>query len=416
MDSVFEKWRRFVDARIPQVLDDCYQEWSEGVQAPSMPLMDVVQKQAKTSSMGGKRLRALLVIASALATMDCWNRWDTTEASADRAGLDIVPLFSRALDVACAVEIFQTGALVHDDIIDGSDLRRNAPAAHTALASAFGRFHGHVDASNLGARNTVSPASPDDVAEITPTVVSTTDRIMGNSLGIMLGDYLASASLIAASSAVSGRPEAPAVVNTFLAMQRDVEIGQVLDLADSSLGLDDPAAIVENCRLVFNHKTASYTTVAPLRLGFLLAGIDTPQAWKWGERIGVPAGIAFQLSDDLSDILPQNPPTGKPLGGDILNGKRSVLLADALEHGSETTRRLLYETYTKAERNQDDIRRVTDAFVSSGAVNTSLARIRRLWDETREQINAWQREMGVSAQSAHVLEAMMVLFVPEHDR
>lgn len=190
----------------------------------------------------------------------------------------------------------------------------------------------------------------------------------------------------------------------------------MLDLADSSLGLDDPAAIVTNCRLVFDRKTASYTTVAPLRLGFLLAGMDAPQAWKWGARIGAPAGIAFQIADDLADVLPQNPPTGKPLGGDILNGKRSVLLADALEQGNEATRRLLRETYAKPERDRDDIRRVTDAFVSSGAVDASRARIRRLWNETREQIGAWQRETGVSGESARALEAMMALFVPEQDR
>lgn len=417
MDSVFEKWRRLVDARIPQVLDDCYQEWPESVRAPSMPLMDAVQKQAKASSAGGKRLRALLVIASALAAMSRWSGSDTAEGGADGSNSEAAALFSRALDVACAVEVFQTGALVHDDIIDGSDLRRGAPAAHTALASAFAGFRGRaLGRGDAGGSNAVSSASVGDIAEIPLTVFASFDQAMGDNLGIILGDYLASASLTAASTAVSGRPEAPAVVDTFLAMQRDVEVGQVLDLADSSLRLDNPAAIVTNCRLVFDRKTASYTTVAPLRLGFLLAGMDATQAWKWGARIGAPAGIAFQIADDLADILPQNPPTGKPLGGDILNGKRSVLLADALEQGNEATRRLLRETYAKPERDRDDIRLVTDAFVSSGAVDASRARIRRLWNETREQIGAWQRETGVSGESARALEAMMALFVPEQDR
>ena len=249
MDSVFEKWRRLVDARIPQVLDDCYQEWPEGVRAPSMPLMDAVQEQAKASSAGGKRLRALLVIASALAAMSRWSGSDAAEGGADGADSDAAALFSRALDVACAVEVFQTGALVHDDIIDGSDLRRGAPAAHTALASAFAGFRGRaLGRGDAGDSNAVSSASVGDVAEIPLAVFASSDRAMGDNLGIMLGDYLASASLTAASTAVSGRPEAPAVVDTFLAMQRDVEVGQVLDLADSSLGLDDPAAIVTNCR------------------------------------------------------------------------------------------------------------------------------------------------------------------------
>ena len=80
---------------------------------------DAVAQQAVTSSEGGKRLRALL-------TLDAFRAF----APQDVAERDM----DAVLDLACAIEVFQTGALVHDDIIDDSDLRRGKPSAHRALA------------------------------------------------------------------------------------------------------------------------------------------------------------------------------------------------------------------------------------------------------------------------------------------
>ena len=78
---------------------------------------DAVAQQAVTSSEGGKRLRALL-------TLDAFRAF----APQDVAERDM----DAVLDLACAIEVFQTGALVHDDIIDDSDLRRGKPSAHRA--------------------------------------------------------------------------------------------------------------------------------------------------------------------------------------------------------------------------------------------------------------------------------------------
>ena len=82
---------------------------------------DAVAQQAVPSSEGGKRLRALL-------TLDAFRAF----APQDVAERDM----DAVLDLACAIEVFQTGALVHDDIIDESDLRRGKPSAHHALEQA----------------------------------------------------------------------------------------------------------------------------------------------------------------------------------------------------------------------------------------------------------------------------------------
>ena len=150
---------------------------------------DAVAQQAVTSSEGGKRLRALL-------TLDAFRAF----APQDVAERDM----DAVLDLACAIEVFQTGALVHDDIIDDSDLRRGKPSAHRALATDT-----HSDA-------------------------------IGHGLGIMLGDMLATASVDIANKAACRLGSGSSVVSAFLNMHREVEIGQVLDLAVELNTLDDP--------------------------------------------------------------------------------------------------------------------------------------------------------------------------------
>ena len=111
---------------------------------------------------------------------------------------------TKVLDFACAIEVFQTAALVHDDLIDDSDLRRGKPSAHCALTSFAGA------------------------------------RSIGRGLGLMLGDMLATACTLIMEDASTGMVEHRRLVEAFLSMQHDVEVGQVLDLAIERMPLDDP--------------------------------------------------------------------------------------------------------------------------------------------------------------------------------
>lgn len=116
-------------------------------------------------------------------------------------------------------------------------------------------------------------------------------------------------------------------------MQREVEIGQVLDLAVEMTPLSNPEALANASLNVFRWKTASYTTIAPLLLALLAAGESPDQARHCALAVGRPLGLAFQLADDLLDVVGSSRNTGKPVGGDIREGKRTVLLADALSAG-----------------------------------------------------------------------------------
>ena len=323
------------------------------VPAALEPIMDMVIAQAAASSEGGKRLRALLM-------MDAYAIMEPLAAGGPRTAQTQRAQDSAVLDLACAIEVFQTAALVHDDIIDDSDMRRGKPSAHRALATR-------------------------------------TNESIGMGLGLMLGDLLATACIAIMEASAAALPHAQDVRTAFIAMHHDVEIGQVLDLAIERMPLDDPDALRGASAEVFRWKTASYTTIAPLHLAFLSAGMDQTPAERHAEAIGLPLGVAFQSSA-----------TGKPVGGDIREGKRTVLLADALAAASDADAARLRALYAAPSRTDAQVHEVIALFERTGAIAASHARIRDKWEQTVSAIGG----LGFDAQREEQLTAICARFVP----
>ncbi|WP_137652141.1 polyprenyl synthetase family protein [Bifidobacterium moukalabense] len=347
-----------IESRIVELVKDFVTPHADDAVAPSCKgVADAVARQAVVSSEGGKRLRALL-------TLDSFRTFaDDAAVAAD---------FDAVLDLACAVEVFQTGALVHDDIIDDSDLRRGKPSAHRALACGT-----HSDA-------------------------------IGHGLGIMLGDMLATSSVDIANRAARRLSHCDDVVGAFLTMHREVEIGQVLDLAVELNPLNDPEGLVDASLNVFRWKTASYTTIAPLEFGMLAAGSDAATARDHAMAIGLPLGLAFQLADDLLDVVGSSHNTGKPVGGDIREGKRTVLLADALSGANAMERAELIDIWEAPSRSEEQVRRAITLFASTGAIERSHDRIRDLWNASKSVIDT----LDVSDDRKELLAMACARFVP----
>ncbi len=320
-------------------------------------LADAVAAQAVTSSEGGKRLRAIL-------TLEAFRAF----ASSKDAEKNIDAVFG----LACAIEVFQTGALVHDDIIDDSDLRRGKPSAHRALAAQ-----------------------------------SSSDSI-GHGLGIMLGDMLATSSVDIANRSAAELDHGADIVSAFLNMHREVEIGQVLDLAVELNPLNDPDELAKTSLNVFRWKTASYTTIAPLEFGMLAAGESRRSARERALAIGLPLGLAFQLADDLLDVIGSSRSTGKPVGGDIREGKRTVLLADALNAASTEEKAELIGIWESPTRSEEQVSRAIVLFESTGAIERSRERITELWAESEAAI----RSLALPEKRESTLVDACARFVP----
>jgi len=262
---------------------------------------------------------------------------------------------------------------VHDDIIDESDLRRGRPSAHRALEQAV----------HSGA--------------------------IGRGLGLMLGDILATACIEITRRSASRLPNTDALNEAFLTMQREVEIGQVLDLAVEMTPLSNPEALANASLNVFRWKTASYTTIAPLLLALLAAGESPDQARHCALAVGRPLGLAFQLADDLLDVVGSSRNTGKPVGGDIREGKRTVLLADALSAADTADKADLIAIFEEDCRNDNQVARTIELFTSTGALDRSRERIAALWGESRKAIAG----LELNSEAQRRLTEACARFVPE---
>jgi geranylgeranyl diphosphate synthase type I len=229
---------------------------------------------------GGKRLRPAF----------CW--WGYRGAG----GID----GEDALKAAAALEFLQACALIHDDVMDGSDTRRGMPSAHHRFAML------HRGSEWLG-----SPEA------------------FGVGAAILLGDLCLSWAdeLLLTSGVPAERLDAAKRV--YDEMRTELMAGQYLDLLEQARG----GGSVERAMRVVRFKSAKYTIERPLHMGAALAGADASITAAY-TGYGLPLGEAFQLRDDVLGVFGDPTETGKPAGDDLREGKRTVLIATAMDRAT----------------------------------------------------------------------------------
>jgi geranylgeranyl diphosphate synthase type I len=237
---------------------------------------------ARTSVSGGKRFRAAF----------CW--WG--HLAAVRPGEE--PSDEKALLRACAsLELLHASALVHDDYMDASDTRRGRPATHRAFADLHAREQWSGDPAQYGA-----------------------------AAAILLGDLLlAWSDELLRTCGLEGQRVLDALA-FFDLTRSEVVTGQFLDVSAQARGASD----VDVAMTVLRYKSAKYSIERPLHIGAALAGADRA-VHEQLSRFGLPLGEAFQLRDDLLGVFGDPGETGKPAGDDLREGKRTVLVALALD-------------------------------------------------------------------------------------
>ncbi len=212
------------------------------------------------------------------------------------------PVDDRMLGLFSALELLHACALVHDDVIDDSATRRGMPTAHVH----FTELH-----RDRGWRGSAEQ--------------------FGRSAAILLGDL----SLVWADDIVAeaGLPAdgQRRVQRVWSDIRTEVLGGQFLDIVAESSG----AQSISTAMNVNTYKTASYTVSRPLQLG-AAAAADRPDVQDIFHRLGTDFGVAFQLRDDVLGVFGDPAVTGKPAGDDLRSGKRTVLLAEAVERAERS--------------------------------------------------------------------------------
>jgi geranylgeranyl diphosphate synthase type I len=267
-----------------------------------------------------------------------------------------------AIDAGVAFELLQTYLLIQDDWMDGDTTRRGGPSVHAALTTRLG------------------------------------DAQRGASSAILASDLTWGLALETLSSIDLPAPRLLEVFRLFLRVHEDVVIGQQIDMLGKA----------EDVEAMHDLKTGSYTVRGPLLLGAALAG--APNALREGlVRFAAPIGIAFQLRDDLLGTFGDPAETGKPVGNDLVAGKRTALVAEAHRLASENELSALVRVLGRPDASEGEIRTATTVIVSSGARRAVEDRLHALCDEA-EAISAG---LDVSAAGhALLMGAVAALRVP----
>jgi geranylgeranyl diphosphate synthase type I len=234
-----------------------------------------------------------------------------------------------------SLELVHVCALIHDDVMDGSDTRRGAPAIHKS----FENLHKSKNLTGSAEQFGISAA------------------ILLGDLALIWSDQMLHNAGLSDQQLING-------LKIYDEMRVELMAGQYLDVYEQALASQS----VERALKVARFKSGKYTIERPLHFGAAIAG-SHPSLEKLYSDYGIPLGEAFQLRDDLLGVFGDPTETGKPAGDDLREGKRTVLMALAMEKADASAKKLFNDLLGKADLTNDQIKDLQDEIIKSGAVD-----------------------------------------------
>jgi geranylgeranyl diphosphate synthase type I len=308
-----------VDARLDALLVAERDRWA----AFDPDLAGPVDEVRRLVGSGGKRLRPAFC------------HWGFVGAGGD-------PDDPRVVDAGAAFELMHAFALFHDDVMDDASSRRGAPTTHVVYAAE------HAAGSWAGE-----------------------PRRFGEGVAILVGDL----AFVYADQLLVGAP-AP-VWEIWNELRIELNIGQFLDILGSVQRVRDRQRAERICR----YKSGKYTIERPLHLGAVLAAPQRRDELLPGlSAYGLPLGDAFQMRDDVMGAFGDESVTGKPVGGDLREGKPTPLLARAVTAATPGQRAVL-DRVGCPDLDDDAVAAIQQVIVDTGALADLERHIATLTDD-----------------------------------
>jgi geranylgeranyl diphosphate synthase type I len=281
----------------------------------------------------GKRIRPLLLMA-------CYQAFGGRKSLTDPS----------VLTAAMSVELLHSFILMHDDIIDRSEIRRGLPTFHKL------------------AQRRLEPLE--------------SSARQGESLSIVIGDMVFAMSLEALMDADFDPELKVQAQKKFLRYATDTGAGEILDIL---LGVRDISRVnEEEIEEMYYLKTTRYTFEAPCVLGATLAGASKEQLQALTDFVR-PIGLAFQIDNDLKEFrYLDGDLSGLPT--DLLEGKKTLLIHEAYDALSEVDRNFLQMCLGSERKTESTLIKIYDLVRKSGAMELLSRRTSELFEEAESTL------------------------------
>jgi geranylgeranyl diphosphate synthase, type I len=280
----------------------------------SKEIKELIENVIEYNMRGGKRIRPVTIIFA----YKCFSSGDE----------------EKIIRAAISLELMQAFLLIHDDIIDKSDIRRGKETLH--------KIYGKEN------------------------------KDFGINMAILAGDLCCSYTYDSISK--SGFPDKEknkAIEYLSWIINREV-YGQTLDIVPGFSDLTE-----EDVLKIYELKTATYTVQGPIYLGCLLAGAPQDKIKKLQEY-AKSLGIAFQLQDDLNGVFSGVDKLGKPNDSDIKEGKKTLLIVKALELSDKKDKDFLLKNYGNNNVSEESIEIIREIIKKCGAYDYCVNKFKEL--------------------------------------
>ena len=223
--------------------------------------------------------------------------------------------------VGAAMELFQSGLLVHDDIMDKDPVRRGRPSVFSQYAEVADR-EGHADAQHVG-----------------------------HALGICAGDvaYFMAFELLATAGILPGE-----LANLLALCAGELSAVGVAQMQDMMWGAGRSRAGVEDILRMYTYKTGRYSFSLPLLAGAVIAKAPADMKARL-ETFGESVGLLFQIRDDELGLFGTEAEIGKPVGSDVKEGKKTIIFASLMAATGPAERRRLGGIFGNPRASEVDI-------------------------------------------------------------
>ena len=333
-DRNLETFRQFYEETYKR-LEKKTHAYNRSLKKDDNPIIRPFMEDLADLNQGGKMLRGMLVV------------FGYQIAKHARGASDINLSISDAL--AQTFEMFQTGVLVHDDVIDNAAQRRGKITVHR-------RYEHRLDVRDI--RMVSGIEKPQEIAK---------------SVGICVGDlgiYYANKLL---ADSYGSDPALGQLISYFDDIVIQTIRGELLDVVlpyeiqDPGIGEEERAKLLEKSIYdIYFLKTAGYSVIGPLHLGMILGGAE-PKEMAALDRCARDIGIAYQIMDDILGVFADPKILGKDVGSDVAEYKQTILYMYVRTMKPEFAEELL-QYYGKKHVTSRDIEQVQRIFEESGAL------------------------------------------------